>query len=123
MAKWFWTKLLLDENVARSTITLCRALGFDVRSVKEEGWDGKDDAELLQIAQAEDRVILTLDKDFGNLLRFPLQTHRGVILFRMRLQHPFIVNNRLQQVLPSLAMQDLRNTLVIVQELTVRIRR
>jgi predicted nuclease of predicted toxin-antitoxin system len=98
-------------------------LGFDVKSVKEEGWDGKDDAELLQIAHAKDRVILTLDKDFGNLLRFPLQTHCGVVLLQMRLQHPSIVNNRLQQVLPSLAAQDLRNTLVIVRELTVRIRR
>ena len=123
MAKWFWTKLLLDENLARSTITLCRTLGFDVKSVKEESWDGKDDAELLQIAHAENRVILTLDKDFGNLARFPLQTHSGVILIQLRLQHPFIVNNRLQQVLPSLATQDLRNTLVIVRELTVRIRR
>lgn len=62
MANWFWTELLLDENIAQSTITLCRTLGFDVKSVKEEGWDGKDDAELLQLAYAggENRVILTL---------------------------------------------------------------
>jgi len=97
--------LLLDENIAQSTITLCRTLGFDVKSVKEEGWDGKDDAELLQLASAENRVILTLDKDFGNLLRFPFQTHRGVILIRLHA----VKQNQLDGVVDSPIIQSAKS--------------
>ena len=68
-ARAFWMKLLLDENVANSTEELCRHLNLDVKSVKAEGWEGKDDEELIKLAIAERRIVLSFDKDFGNLER------------------------------------------------------
>lgn len=87
-------KLLLDENLADSTCALCRKLGYDTKSVKSERWQGKDDDELMLPAQEEKRVIITLDKDFGNLLKYPLADHFGVVLIDLRDQRPVRVNKR-----------------------------
>ena len=39
-------RLLVDENISKSTIKLCRDLGLDVKSVVEEGFQGTLDEEL-----------------------------------------------------------------------------
>jgi predicted nuclease of predicted toxin-antitoxin system len=106
--------------VAVSTAQLCRDFGLDVKSVKEEGWEGKDDEELLRIAIAEERVVLSFDKDFGNLMKFPLQSHHGVIVVEMHDQRPHQVNARLKRLLPIMSAQNLRGRLVIIRDGDVR---
>jgi predicted nuclease of predicted toxin-antitoxin system len=63
-------RLLLDENVADSTAELCRELGHDVLEAKREGLEGEEDEALLALAVSQQRVVLSFDKDFGNLIRF-----------------------------------------------------
>jgi predicted nuclease of predicted toxin-antitoxin system len=115
-------KLLLDENVALSTADLCRDLGYDVLEVKREGLQGEEDEPLLALAVSQERVVLSFDKDFGNLIRFPLATHCGVIVIDLHDQRPSRVNERLRDVLPGLAEADLRQKLVIIRDGDVRIR-
>lgn len=115
-------KLLLDENVAFSTTTLCRDLGYNIKHVKEDALEGRDDKTLLALAVAENRVLLSFDKDFGNLLSFPLSSHFGVIVIEMRDQRPQAVNRRLSQVLPILDETDLTGKLIILRDGDIRVR-
>lgn len=60
-------KFLADENVPRQAVEALRAAGRDV------AWVGEDDpsipdTDVLSAAIAADRLIVTLDKDFGELL-------------------------------------------------------
>jgi predicted nuclease of predicted toxin-antitoxin system len=61
------TSGLADENVPRATIRLLREAGIDVRSAAEE-IPGAPDAEVLELARSEDRLLLTFDRDFGELI-------------------------------------------------------
>ena len=60
-------KLLADENFPRAAVEAARAAGFDVSWVSEDT-PSIGDRDVLAAAIAEGRVILTLDKDFGELL-------------------------------------------------------
>lgn len=61
---------------------LLRQSGFDVTSIAETN-PGLPDTDVLGIASAEDRTLLTFDKDFGDLaFRQGLPASCGVILFR-----------------------------------------
>ena len=76
-------RLLADENLPGSVVAELRARGHDVLSVKES-MRGADDVAVLARAQAEVRVVLTQDKDFGELAyRTGLSAGCGVILFRL----------------------------------------
>jgi hypothetical protein len=76
-------RLLADENLPKPIVEMLRAAGHDVLWARAD-LAGAKDGVLLDIAEAETRLVLTLDKDFWQLAvqrRAPLE-RSGVILFR-----------------------------------------
>ena len=75
-------KLLADECVAGSTVLALREVGIDVVWIAEAA-PSVTDQEVLSRAYAAGRVVLTEDKDFGELtIRFGHECH-GVILLAL----------------------------------------
>jgi predicted nuclease of predicted toxin-antitoxin system len=84
-------RLLADENFPLPTVEALRQAGHDVMWVRTDA-PGTGDTALLDLAEVDGRVLLTLDKDFWQIAiqrRQPLE-RSGVILFRV---HPAIPEN------------------------------
>lgn len=109
-------KFLLDENISKTVTQRLRDAGFDVVHVRDVGLVGKLDEEIMATAVKENRVIITHDKDFGNILRFPLQKHDGVIMMRFRNQHPSNVATHLLNFLNHNKELQFRSRLIIMRE-------
>ena len=76
-------RVIANENVAGTAIRGLRRNGHDVLSVKES-MQGAQDESILQRAEAEQRLVVTHDKDFGELAyRYRLPATCGIILFRL----------------------------------------
>jgi predicted nuclease of predicted toxin-antitoxin system len=58
---------LADEHVPTATVTLLRLAGHEVLSVLEVR-PGASDIEIIQWSAASGRVIITFDRDFGDLI-------------------------------------------------------
>jgi predicted nuclease of predicted toxin-antitoxin system len=81
-------RLIVDENMPGSVVRGLRDRGHDVLSVKES-LRGQDDEGILARAQAEGRLVVTQDKDFGELaFRCGLPAGCGIILFRLAGRDP-----------------------------------
>lgn len=94
-------RILANENFPGPVIRELRRRGHDVLSVKEM-MRGAGDREILATAQREDRLVVTFDKDFGELAyRFGLPAASGVILFRLSGASPEIDNARAVSALES----------------------
>jgi predicted nuclease of predicted toxin-antitoxin system len=76
-------KFFADENVARAIIQWLRQAGHDVLSAAEAS-PGADDAVWLRQAEQSERVIVTSDKDFGELIFRDRLNSYGVVLIRMQ---------------------------------------
>jgi len=75
-------QFLANENVPLASIRRLRAAGHDVASIIEDSPGAKDEAVLSQSC-AERRIILTFDRDYGELIyRRRLRTPAGVAYFR-----------------------------------------
>jgi predicted nuclease of predicted toxin-antitoxin system len=48
-----------------------------------DDWRGIDDDAVLQMARKESRILVTNDKDFGDMVYRDRQRHSGVVLLRM----------------------------------------
>ena len=73
-------RFLANENVTATVIRELRQRGHDVLSAKESMRSHKDEV-ILARAQAEERIVVTHDKDFGELaFRSQLPASCGVIL-------------------------------------------
>ena len=81
-------RLLADENIPGDAIAALRAAGHDVVWVRTDG-PGSTDRDILARAQREDRIVLTFDKDFGELAwRARLPAACGVVLLRLLMPTP-----------------------------------
>jgi predicted nuclease of predicted toxin-antitoxin system len=94
-------RFLANENVTGTVIQELRQGGHDVLSVKESMRSEQDDV-ILARAQAEQRIVVTHDKDFGELaFRSQLPASCGVILLRLTGSDPDTDNRRILQALES----------------------
>lgn len=76
-------KFLADENIPASVVVMLENSGFSICSVRMVS-AGISDREVMQIASREERIILTFDKDFGELaVKDAIIPVPGVILFRL----------------------------------------
>lgn len=81
-------RFLANENMPGDAVEAIRDVGHDVAWVRTDAPGSLDEAVLAR-AQSEDRVLLTFDKDFGELaFRSRLPASSGIILFRLEASGP-----------------------------------
>jgi predicted nuclease of predicted toxin-antitoxin system len=82
------TRFLANENMSGEVVEAARQAGYDVAWIAESS-PGADDNAVFATAHADNRVLLTFAKDFGDLaFREGKKVTCGVILFRPRLRSP-----------------------------------
>lgn len=81
-------RFLANENFPLPSVRLLRQADYDVTSVTEDS-PGIEDAEVLARAADEQRVVLTFDRDYGELIyRLRLRSPKGLIYLRFRPHTP-----------------------------------
>jgi predicted nuclease of predicted toxin-antitoxin system len=73
-------KFLTDENMPPRAVAWLQKQGFDVFDIKSEGLGGTSDEDILPIAEAQNRVIVTQDSDLGTIL-FQLGLQKAGVIF------------------------------------------
>jgi predicted nuclease of predicted toxin-antitoxin system len=74
--------LLTDENIDPDVVAHLRHVRFDVVDVVESGLQSSADADLLRLAAAQGRVVVTHDADFGTLAVLQRQPLVGLCYLR-----------------------------------------
>lgn len=75
-------KLKLDENLDARLASALRRAGHEVSTVRDQGLAGVDDQALYAHCRSEARILVTLDLDFANVLRYPPEASGGIVVFR-----------------------------------------
>lgn len=114
-------KFIGDESTGNAVANELQRQGHDVLSIQLQA-PGAVDNEILNKAVFEDRILITNDKDFGELVYRSGMPHAGVILFRL---HNERATNRVRMIKHVLQnyRKKLKNNFVVVSEGHVRIRR
>jgi predicted nuclease of predicted toxin-antitoxin system len=74
-------RLLADESCDFSVVRGLRSAGYDVTSIAES-LSGAPDEQVIDLARSERRLLITEDKDFGQLVFSAASQNSGVLLVR-----------------------------------------
>jgi predicted nuclease of predicted toxin-antitoxin system len=117
-------RFLVDEDLPRSLAPSLAADGLSAEDVRDRGLRGRTDDEVFEYAVANGFAILSGDLGFGNLVRFPLGTHRGVILARFPNDMPVSgLNDAIVAGLRELTDDEIAGSVVVIEPGRIRLRR
>ena len=114
-------RILANENFPRLAITALRSRGHDVVWVRTDAPGSKDRA-ILERAEIEKRVLVTFDKDFGEMaFRLKLPISSGVILFRITTPSPTSAAEKVVTTLES--RTDWLGHFSVIEDSRIRMRK
>lgn len=114
-------KFLVDECTGTSVVACLRDEGYDAVAVVEVMPEA-DDEEILDHAVSEGRIVVTNDKDFGEMVFRSGRVHRGVVLLRLRDERAENKVRIMKVVLAQLGAR-LWNHYVVATEAGIRVRK
>ncbi len=113
-------RFLADENFPAAAVTVLRSIGHDIVWVRTAA-PGKSDADVLTWAVRESRILLTFDKDFGELAKVSgLPATCGIVLLRVPMPKPGYVGQRLADLIT--ARDDWAGHFAVIEPGRVRLR-
>jgi predicted nuclease of predicted toxin-antitoxin system len=112
-------KFLLDENVDARLIAYLEEQGHDVKGVVRDYQSSLTDPFILALAHSEQRVMITNDRDFGDIVFHQGQAHAGVIYLRLR---SFALEHIQSRVDAAIATQpDSSRSFLVVSDRRIRL--
>jgi len=113
-------RFLAHENFPGAAVTVLEAAGHDVVWVRTTA-PGASDPDVLAWAAREKRILLTFDKDFGELARASaLPPYCGIVLLRIPMPMAAEVGERLAELIT--ARDDWAGSFSIIEPGRVRMR-
>ncbi|ODS33941.1 MAG: hypothetical protein SCARUB_00914 [Candidatus Scalindua rubra] len=111
-------RFLADENLFPPIISYLSKSGHDVKTVQAKAADDK----IVDLALREKRTILTFDKHFGDILRYPPQNLFGIILIRI---HPPLLDDifyAIDNLFKNYHDESFKGRLIVLSKTGYRIR-
>jgi predicted nuclease of predicted toxin-antitoxin system len=115
-------RFLADMGVSQQVVEWLRTKGHDAIHLRDEGLQRLPNGEIFQKAGREQRIVLTFDLDFGEILAASGGQIVSVILFRLRNTRTGFVIQRLEDVLNHSSADLSRGAIVIVEDGRHRVR-
>jgi hypothetical protein len=115
-------KLKLDENIGTRGQRLLADAGHDVSTVLDQSLSGVSDDRLFRICSDEGRVLITLDHDFAQTLRYPPEQSAGLVVLELpKRAGPEGLLNRVRELISALDQRPLERALWIIEPGRIRV--
>jgi predicted nuclease of predicted toxin-antitoxin system len=108
-------RIKLDENIPASAATVATQLGHDADTVVGEELAGAADVDVLAASSGNDRILITLDRGFGDVRAYPPGTHGGVVILRVDSRDASTVTEAVRSFLVTQDLGDLTGCIVVVR--------
>ncbi|TES92287.1 MAG: hypothetical protein E3J87_05755 [Candidatus Cloacimonadota bacterium] len=114
--------IIANENVFEPIIEFLRSEGHNVISVRNSSLSGASDDKIYEMAVKDKLVILTMDKDFSRITRFPPDRCNGIIVVKLYRMTVDKTTELFKQLFNSLDKKKVDGQLVIMTRNGVRVR-
>ncbi len=114
-------KFIADEGVDSTLVKLMRSSDYDVLYFAEFE-PSTDDSVILDLANEQGRILITRDKDFGELVYRMKMIHSGIILSRLE-ELKSITRSQIIFDFINKNKPELKGSFIVIQSGAARIRK
>lgn len=116
-------KFLIDMPLSPELAVWLTHRGHDAQHVSKLGFAQAVDGEILELARAEDRVVMTADLDYPRMLALAELDGPGLILFRSGNFSEQETVDRLERALDTIPEEELPRSVIVIEKGRIRQRR
>jgi predicted nuclease of predicted toxin-antitoxin system len=116
-------RFLIDECISARLASYLQDAGHDAVHVLQEGLGGAPDSEIMAEAARQQRVVISTDTDFGELLAQQSATTPSVLLFRRTRHDPRTLADTLLANLADAAQYLDEGAIVVITKDRMKLRR
>lgn len=106
-------KIFVDEHIPLMTVRALRMAGHDVRDIRGTLDQGMPDNALWEMAQREERLLITTDRGFT---RYRILPHYGMLIVRLRRPNRRKIHERIMQVMQQFSETEWAGLLVVMRD-------
>jgi predicted nuclease of predicted toxin-antitoxin system len=116
-------RFVADVHISPLTVETLQQQSYDILRVTEVLPATATDAEILEFARLEGRIVLTQDLDFSALVALGHYVQPSLVTLRLSSAQPDFVSQRLLEVLPQLEQALIEGAAITVEDNTARCRK
>lgn len=116
-------RIKVDEDLPNLVVKLLNDSGYSAIGVLDQNMGGWKDPELWEAVQTEQRLLITADKGFADIRRYPPSSHAGVMLLRPDEDGIRPMLELLERVLTNYDLTTLAGAVTVVNSQSIRVRR
>jgi predicted nuclease of predicted toxin-antitoxin system len=116
-------RIKIDENLPLEIAHNLKSLGHDVHTAQGEGLSGCQDELLWEVAQRDQRFLITQDLDFSDTRQFAPGTHHGILVIRLHSPSRLDLIERVEQLFQKENVSGCAGCFVVATDRKVRVRR
>lgn len=116
-------RFLLDMGISSRVASWLRNQGYDAIHLNDENLFQLPDKVIMEKAMSENRIILTADMDFGQLLALNKLQQASVIQFRVSDFTPINIEAKLELLFKKFADQLDGSFLITIEDYRIRYRK
>lgn len=115
-------RFIVDECLSPALATALRAAGHDAVHIVDLGQRGAPDSVVMQLARVQERVLISADTDFGELLARSHDSRPSVLLFRGDEVNPAVLAETLLVNLDQIDESLQAGAIVVILDDRIRVR-
>ncbi|GAB4455318.1 MAG: DUF5615 family PIN-like protein [Anaerolineae bacterium] len=116
-------QIKVDEDLPNLITKMLNDSGYVAMGVLDQNMGGWKDPALWEAIQAEQRFLITADKGFADIRRYPPGNHAGVLLLRPDEDGIRPMLELLERVLSNYDLNTLAGAVTVVNSQSIRVRR
>ena len=115
-------RLLANMNISPETVNALRVKGLDIIRVSQILPVTSSDADILDLARREKRIVVTQDLDFSALLALGGFNEPSLITVRLKVSDPEAITQKLLELLPEIQDMLTQGCAVSIDDYSFRVR-
>jgi len=116
-------RFLIDADIPRSVTEFLVASGHDVADIRDIKPPATSDIDIYRLANDQNRIIITRDLDFSNILLYPPPSDGGIIVLRIHLLPVSEILNIIKDLIKRIPEEDFIGSLIVVRKDHYRLRK